>query len=58
MMLRFEDEDGQTTDIQYLYTSDDDETAPAIFDLQGRRVSGTMQQGGIHIVGGKKVMAK
>ena len=58
MMLRFEDEDGQTTDIQYLYTSSDDETAPAIFDLQGRRVSGTMQQGGIYIVGGKKVMAK
>ena len=58
MMLRFEDEDGQTTDIQYLYTSSDDETAPAIFDLQGRRVNGTMQQGGIYIVGGKKVMAK
>ena len=58
MMLRFEDEDGQTTDIQYLYTSSDDETAPAIFDLQGRRVSGTMQQSGIYIVGGKKVMAK
>ena len=57
-MLRFEDEDGQTTDIQYLYTSDDDETAPAIFDLQGRRVSGTMQQGGIYIVGGKKVIVK
>ena len=58
MMLRFEDEYGQTTDIQYLYTSSDDETAPAIFDLQGRRVNGTMQQGGIYIVGGKKVMAK
>ncbi|MBR1446257.1 MAG: hypothetical protein IJ586_04155, partial [Alloprevotella sp.] len=58
MMLRFEDEDGQTTDIQYLYTTSDDETAPAIFDLQGRRVSGTMQQGGIYIVGGKKVMVK
>ena len=58
MMLRFEDEDGQTTDIQYLYTSSDNETAPAIFDLQGRRVSGTMQQGGIYIVGGKKVMVK
>ncbi len=58
MMLRFEDEDGQTTDIQYLYTSSDDETAPAIFDLQGRRVSGTMQQGGIYIVGGKKVIVK
>ena len=58
MMLRFEDEYGQTTDIQYLYTSSDDETAPAIFDLQGRRVNGTMQQGGIYIVGGKKVIAK
>ena len=58
MMLRFEDEYGQTTDIQYLYTSSDDETAPAIFDLQGRRVNGTMQHGGIYIVGGKKVIAK
>ena len=58
MMLRFEDEDGQTTDIQYLYTTSSSDSAPATYDLQGRRVSGTMQQGGIYIVGGKKVIVK
>ena len=58
MMLRFEDEDGQTTDIQYLYTTSSSDPAPATYDLQGRRVSGTMQQGGIYIVGGKKVIVK
>ena len=58
MMLRFEDEDGQTTDIQYLYTTSSSDPAPATYDLQGRRVNGTMQQGGIYIVGGKKVIVK